>query len=196
MATMATRPCIRRPRSNQAKNLPDGQTVCRSSAEWPRTRMSSTRSIAPAVTPRTGIDRLDHLAGVVRARDSDGVSAEGWTAADRPEWASAGGGDPASRPTTPLPTRTAAITASATRSPRPRVRPPTAATAGSRSAAGRRSSAEIDEDVLDLRVQLEGVHSELPTDPRPLVAAERRLRVHGAVGVDRQHTRLDTPRDP
>src|SRR6478609_8900724 len=57
-------------------------------------------------------------------------------------------------------------------------------------------SGEVDEDVLRLGVEVERAHPELPPDPGHLVAAERRLRVDGAVRVDRDDARLESLRRP
>ena len=52
-------------------------------------------------------------------------------------------------------------------------------------------SADVDEDVLGLRVEVERAHPELAADARHLVAAERRLGVDRAVRVDADDTRLE-----
>src|SRR5690349_17184689 len=64
------------------------------------------------------------------------------------------------------------------------------------SAEGDEGSAEVDEDVLRLRVEVERAHPELPPDARHLVAAERRLDVHRAVRVDADHAGLERLRRP
>src|SRR4051794_23160596 len=53
-----------------------------------------------------------------------------------------------------------------------------------------------DEHVLDLGVALEGVHAELPPEPRSLEAPERSRHSHGAIGVDGEDARVDPPRNP
>src|SRR5262245_24163952 len=51
------------------------------------------------------------------------------------------------------------------------------------------------EDVLDLAVPNEAVHAELAAEAAALEAAERRRHPYGGVRVDREHARLDRPRD-
>src|SRR4249920_3294598 len=52
-----------------------------------------------------------------------------------------------------------------------------------------------EEHRLDLRVAVERLHPELPTEARLLEAPERRLHAHGAVRVDRDHACLERPGD-
>ena len=94
-----------------------------------------------------------------------------------------------------------------TRPPAPRSRPrrrsrPSAASSQPRPRRRRRSpptdrgtpcSAEVDEDVLGLRVEVERAHPELAPDARHLVAAERRLGVDRAVRVDADDARPAAP---
>src|SRR5687768_9095583 len=53
-----------------------------------------------------------------------------------------------------------------------------------------RVSADVDEDVLRLRVEVERAHPELPADAGHLVAAEWRLRMDRAVRVHADHAGL------
>src|ERR1700736_96499 len=55
---------------------------------------------------------------------------------------------------------------------------------------------ETDEDVLDFRVELQRVHTQLAADAAALVAAEGRLLVNASAAVDTEHPGLDAPGDP
>src|ERR1700736_5025005 len=55
---------------------------------------------------------------------------------------------------------------------------------------------ETDEDVLDCRVELQRVHTQLAADAAALVAAEGRLLMDASAAVDAEHPGLDAPGDP
>src|SRR5688572_1626963 len=71
---------------------------------------------------------------------------------------------------------------------RPRPGPPTE--------PANRVSADVDEDVLRLRVEVERAHAELPADAGHLVPAEGRLGMDRAVGVHADHAGLQRLRGP
>src|ERR1044072_8526473 len=58
------------------------------------------------------------------------------------------------------------------------------------------SALRRDEDALNFRVAVERVHAELPSEPRLLEAAERRLHTHRRVRVHREDARVGGTGDP
>src|SRR5438132_13636611 len=58
------------------------------------------------------------------------------------------------------------------------------------------SSVETDENILDFRVELKGVHSELAPDAAPLVPTKGRFLVDALAAVDTQHACPDAPCHP
>src|SRR5690349_2126981 len=166
---------------------------------------SQTSATAGPTSPRTKIDRVvtiwSCLAGASR-RSHPSTEATPSTRTSAVARTSESGGASAvcvpaqAIPTTPTsPTIQAAamnVPRPARRAPPPPTLPEKPADDGARSPGVRLG--DVDEDVLGLGVEVERRHPELPTDARHLVAAERRLRVHGAVRVHADHAGLESTR--
>src|SRR4029079_6315731 len=155
---------------------------------WPR----SPSTAWAAASGSTGAETGAATASAERAESAPAAGAATATAEGAATARAAGAGATSDwRPSTPTAT-TMASNAGGTRSGN---RSPLPAPGRTRPSADT-ASGEVDEDVLRLGVEVEGAHPELPPDPGHLVAAERRLRVDGAVRVDRDDARLESLRRP
>src|SRR5688500_17063473 len=126
-----------------------------------------------------------------KAGSSDGIAAEAATRLDGPglpvdvkATSAASSSMPPARAT---PTTVARPSPHAAIANRPGRRPPAP---GPPTEPRNRVSADVDEDVLRLRVEVERAHAELPADAGHLVAAEWRLGMDRAVRVHADHASL------